>query len=287
MPIRTAEKASAVMRDDLSRMIDLEIRMADGENGDGLTIEGLATPFNVRTVIRSWEGTFEEQFRNGAFKRTLNAGKVKMQFDHGQHPLVGSIPIGAFSSGYPKESDAGLEIMGRLNDNWLIEPVRDAIKSKGIDGMSIRFSVVREEWTTATGVPITDMDVVYNLIWKVPEEGMLIRTITEAKLFEAGPVVFPAYETTTVGVRSLDLTDLSAPATRSALARAVLLADRASMVDTADDSTTDDSLSTRTSPATTPQVDSTDNRPGLHSSQTRARRMAERAEWFVRNSVRP
>jgi phage head maturation protease len=41
-------------------------------------------------------------------------------------------------------------------DNWLMAPVRDAIAAGAIDGMSFRFSVVREGWTYADGRPIRD-----------------------------------------------------------------------------------------------------------------------------------
>lgn len=61
--------------------------------------------------------------------------------------------------------------------------------------MSFRFRVTREEWDETGDIPV--------------------RTIRELDLFELGPVVFPAYEATSVGVRSL-LADLD-PTQRTAL----------------------------------------------------------------------
>ena len=66
-------------------------------------------------------------------------------WDHGQHPLIGSIPIGSVESiredSHPTLApEGGAHIVARLHDNWLIEPVRDAIKSGSVDGMSFRFS---------------------------------------------------------------------------------------------------------------------------------------------------
>jgi hypothetical protein len=68
-----------------------------------------------------------------------------LQFDHGHHPMVGSIPLGYFerSARTTRASSSG-----PLHDNWLVQPVRDAIKSKAIPGMSFRFSVVKDEWRT-------------------------------------------------------------------------------------------------------------------------------------------
>ena len=63
------------------------------------------------------------------------------------------------------------------------------------------------------------------------EDQLITRYIKELKCVELGPVVWPAYGDTSVGVRSqtitIDLGRLDRPETRSALARAVMLADRA------------------------------------------------------------
>ena len=75
----------------------------------------------------------------------------KIQFDHGQHPVVGSIPIASLIS-IAEDSDpilaptGGAHVVARLMDNWLVAPVRDAIKAGAISGMCFRFEVVREAW---------------------------------------------------------------------------------------------------------------------------------------------
>lgn len=121
-----------------------------------------------------------------------------LQFDHGSHPLIGSIPLGRISS--IGEDGHGLAVRARLSDNWLVEPVRDAIRDGAITGMSFRFRVLGEKWEK-----VDDVDH---------------RTITEVELYEVGPVVFPAYESTSVGVRSRDaLTALTDPEVRSEIAR--------------------------------------------------------------------
>jgi HK97 family phage prohead protease len=95
---------------------------------------------------------------------------------------TGSVPIGAIDE--LREDDRGLYVRAKLFDNPTVEPIRQAIAGGAIDGMSFRFRVNRDKWDTRAG----DVD---------------LRTIREVELYELGPVVFPAYDATTVGVRSL------------------------------------------------------------------------------------
>lgn len=190
-------------REFLERTASFELR-DDGQAGDGLTLEGIAATFGQPTEIDSWEGSFQEQIRKGAFRKTLREQQPVMQFDHGRHPLVGSIPIGAITD--LRETDEGLAVQARLSDNWLVEPVRDAIADGSISGMSFRFSVVREEWRDAAGklVKPEELDA---LLWQPGDRGPLMRTLIEVRLHELGPVVFPAYASTSVGVRARHLAD--------------------------------------------------------------------------------
>lgn len=189
-------------RDNLARSVAFELtRAADGA-GDGLTLEGYAAVFGDPTRIDSWEGKFDEVIARGAFAKTLKERTPVVQFDHGHHPMVGSIPIAAIEK--LSEDDHGLHVRARLHDNWLTQPVRDAIASGAIDGMSFRFSVVKEQVDESGDVPL--------------------RTVQEVKLYELGPVVFPAYESTSVGVRSREVAALLAdPDARAELARALVL----------------------------------------------------------------
>lgn len=173
------------MAERLTRQVDFTVTRAD-EDSDGLTLEGYAAVFGSATRIDSMrEGKFDEVIAPGAFKRTLDrkgARGIRLQFDHGQHPLIGSIPIGSIDEA--REDARGLFVRARLHDNWLIQPVRDAIRSEAISGMSFQFRVVNDDWDETGPVKL--------------------RTLREVELFELGPVVWPAYDATTVGVRSLD-----------------------------------------------------------------------------------
>ncbi len=209
------------MTDDLlMRSVPFEQR-ADSEDGDGLTLDGYGAVFGSPTRIDSWEGTFDEEIARGAFKKSLKERTPVLQFDHGRHPMVGSIPLGSFEQ--LREDELGLHVLARLHDNWLVQPVRDAIKSKAIPGMSFRFSVVKDEWRTQDGGLVKPEDV-NRLLWKSDSANpatILKRTLKEVRLFEVGPVVFPAYADTSVGVRSREhlVSLISDPQARAELAR--------------------------------------------------------------------
>lgn len=186
-------------RESLVRHVEFRAEPSD----DGLTLDGYAAVFNEWTEIDSWEGAFREQIAPGAFRKTLSERTPILQFDHGTHPLIGSLPLGVFTS--IKEDSHGLRVRARLSDNWLVQPIRDAIRDGAITGMSFRFRVINDTWRKGSG--------------NVAE-----RTISEVALYEAGPVVFPAYEQTTVGVRSREIiTALTDPEVRTEIARGLLI----------------------------------------------------------------
>ncbi len=187
-------------RELLERSVPFELRDdGDGEPGDGLTLEGYAAMFGEPTMIDSWEGCFYEQIRQGAFKKSIRERMPVMQFDHGRHPLIGSLPIAAIQE--LAEDEYGLPVKARISDNWLMQPVRDAIAEGSVTGMSFRFSVVREEWRDVNDKMVRP-DEVDHLLWSPGDRGPLTRTLIEVKLHELGPVVFPAYDGTSVGMRA-------------------------------------------------------------------------------------
>lgn len=188
----------------LERSVPFELR--NGEEGDGLTLSGYAAVFNEPTQINSWEGTFLEQIRKGAFRKTIRERTPVLQFDHGKHPLIGSLPIGVIDS--LREDDQGLAVEARLTDNWLVQPVREAIRDGAISGMSFRFEVIRDEWRDVNGKLVRD-DELFELLWDPGDRGPITRTLIEVKLHELGPVVFPAYPQTSVGVRAREIASMA------------------------------------------------------------------------------
>lgn len=234
------ERAAVPPRTDVRREAPFELRSADGEDGgDGRTLDGWGAVFNRETIIDSWEGRFREKISPGAMKKSFRENPPRIQYDHGRHPLIGSIPIASLEriaeESHPEYApEGGAHVVGRLHDNWLVEPVREAIASGAIRGMSFRFSVVRERWFDADGKEIRDEETLREALRRtwyedVPDEELLLRDLKELRVPEIGPVMWPAYEETSVGVRSavIDLGRIHEPDTKKLLARAVLLADAA------------------------------------------------------------
>jgi hypothetical protein len=131
-----------------------------------------------------------------------------------------------------------------------VQPFRDAIRDGGVEGMSFRFSVVRDEWVDKDGKKLRD-DELMDLMWNgAGDRGPLRRTLREVKSSEAGPVVWPAYDDTAVGVRdhtgartvTIDMGRLMRgdAEPQKTLAKLIVLADRAK-------GNRDDAVSTMTS----------------------------------------
>ncbi|MEH0353674.1 HK97 family phage prohead protease [Rhodococcus qingshengii] len=181
---------------------------SDADPGDGLTLSGYAAVFNQDTEISSWEGTFSERIAKGAFTKTLAERTPVMQFDHGHDPRTGTVPIGVYTE--LREDTHGLYVAGRLHDNDLVLPIRQAIASGALTGMSFRFRVIQDTWTDEKGRKL-DAEAAYDRLYRGEK---LARTIREVALSEAGPVVSPAYAGTSVGVRDTNTIITSSQAAR-------------------------------------------------------------------------
>lgn len=284
------KRAEIPPREDLMRMAPFALRADDDDPGDGMTLDGYAAVFNRETIIDSWEGRFREKLSPGSMKKSFREKPPKIQFDHGRHPLIGSIPIAALRS-ITEDTDpvlapeGGAHVIARLHTNWLIEPVREAIASQSVDGMSFRFGIVREVWYDAAGKQIRDEEALREMLRRtwyedVPDDELPLRDLREVKVQELGPVVWPAYQATSVGVRSLtiDLGRLHDPEQRRFLARAVLLADTAEQTTEEQPQPTAEAGEHRDSEPDKPQA--TEESAGEHSSpsaESRKRRDRIRA----------
>jgi HK97 family phage prohead protease len=162
------------------RSFDFEAR---SESSDGRTLEGYAAVFNSPTKIRDLQGEFEESIAPGAFARSLEKRTPILQWDHGRDPAVGTAPIGDIED--LREDGRGLYVRARMYDHPSTERVRLAIKGRSVKGMSFRFSVPDggDHWSK--------------------RDGLDRREIRDVDIAELGPVAFPAYDATSVTVRSL------------------------------------------------------------------------------------
>jgi HK97 family phage prohead protease len=179
-------------RDDLVRasLPGFELRADDEDKPP--TLFGHFTKFMEWTRIESvWEGEFMERIAPGAFTKTINENRsdVKVLFQHGQDPQIGDKPLGSIAE--LREDDVGPYYEVPLLDaGYVRNDILPGLRA-GLYGASFRFRVTREEKTEEPAKSDHNPD------------GLPERTIKEIRLFEFGPVTFPAYAGATAGVRSL------------------------------------------------------------------------------------
>lgn len=175
----------------------ISLRADDETDRSGLGLmEVRFSVFDTWYRISSWwEGDFYERTVRGAFKRTINAhnsaktagGRAKTLFNHGMDFHIGDKLLGRIES-LTEEADSPLSLVDLYDTSYnrdLLPGLQD-----GEYGSSFMFRVVRDEWN------------------QEPEpaehnpEGLPERTVKEVRLYEAGPVTWPANPDATAGMRS-------------------------------------------------------------------------------------
>ena len=128
--------------------------------GDDGTIEGYGSVFDVKDGYR-------DSMEKGCFRKSLRkrgASKVKMLYQHDSGDIIGKWT-------QMKEDDKGLYCKGQLLLKLQrAQEVYELLKESVLDGLSIGFRTVVDEWNTDTR----------------------IRIIKEVDLFEVSLVTFPA-----------------------------------------------------------------------------------------------
>ena len=154
------------------------------------TMFGHFSTFGDWYEVDSWiEGHFLESIKVGAFRKTIRESRdqMKVLYDHGQDPQIGNKVLGPIDS--LKEDTTGPAYEVPLFDTSYNRDLRPGLEA-GVYGSSFRFSVQKDVWDHEPDA--SD----YN------PKGIPERTITEAQVFEFGPVTFPANPNATAGVRS-------------------------------------------------------------------------------------
>lgn len=137
-----------------------------------------------------WEGRFLERTQRGAFKRTIKSlgpAGVKVLFNHGRDMQIHQKVLGVANLLEERDTSPYMEVpLLDTSYNRDLIPGLDA----GAYGSSFMFEVIGESWNREPGTSDDN------------PEGLPERTITEIKLFEAGPVTWPANPDATAGLRS-------------------------------------------------------------------------------------
>lgn len=160
------------------------------------------SPFNSWYEINSyWEGRFLERTVPGTFKRTIaahnkasrvDAHNIKTLFNHGMDFNIGDKLLGDIEE-LAEDPDSPRSTV-RLWDTSYNRDLLPGLRS-GAYGSSFMFRVVKDEWDQEPAKSDHNPD-------GIPE-----RTVKEARVFEAGPVTWPASPTATAGMRCASATD--------------------------------------------------------------------------------
>ncbi|SDC02476.1 hypothetical protein SAMN05216337_100152 [Bradyrhizobium brasilense] len=142
-------------------------------------ISGYAVTFNKQTVIGNY---WREKIAPGTFTRTLRENPdVVMLLNHDTGRVLGRVSAGTLSL---RENSAGLYFS--LNVDPTTPEGQTALGTVGrqdVKGCSFGFRVRAEEWEDG-------------------DDMLPLRTITDVDLFEITLTAFPAFETTSAGLRS-------------------------------------------------------------------------------------
>ena len=157
------------------------VELAQASN-EGSTLEGYASVFNY--PIDESAGQFERTtfIRPGAFARTIknNRDQIQVLFNHGLDRRYGQLPIGVIKDLH--EDGRGLWARVELHDGPDNENIKAALSSGALRAMSIQFETKDQEFN----------------------DERTERYVKEVKLYEFGPVTFPANKAATASLHSLD-----------------------------------------------------------------------------------
>jgi HK97 family phage prohead protease len=143
-----------------------------------MTVTGYAAVFGEVADIGGW---FNEVVARGAFTTTLRTADVRAYFDHDTGRVLGRLSAGTLRC---EEDDKGLRVEIDLPDTTDGRDVKTLVERGDVSGMSFRFETVRQEWDETVDPPK--------------------RTLLEVRLGEVSIVSEPAYDGTSVALRSLD-----------------------------------------------------------------------------------
>lgn len=169
---------------------DKEDVSTEETSGDSLgTLEVNFSRYNEWYRIDSWwEGTFLERIAPGAFKKTLaeRGGQTKILFNHGMDFSIGDKVL-AMPQEYGDRKESPF-LAGSLFDTSYNRDLLPGLRV-GAYGSSFMFETLGESWENEPEKSEYNPD------------GLPERTITEVRLYEAGPVTWPANPGATAGMR--------------------------------------------------------------------------------------
>lgn len=158
-----------------------ELRVERREGADEPVLVGYAAVF--RQEVEIWDGFFE-QIAPGAFARAIAEDDVRALFNHDPNCLLGrSNP--QCKTLRMMEDAHGLRVEITPPATQLGRDVTELVRRGDVSGMSFSFDFLAQTW-------------------EKKDDGTRHRTLTQCRLYDIGPVTYPAYPTTEIKTRSAD-----------------------------------------------------------------------------------
>lgn len=174
-PAKALTESTTIERRILS-VDDIELRVTDDDNP---RITGYAAKFGIFTDL----GWFREKIKAGAFDEALKTSDVRCLKNHDPNLILGRTTSKTLRL---ESNSVGLKFDNDMPDTTTGKDTREEIRRGDISGCSFSFTVDDEEWKHFKDKPSD-------------------RTIIKVgRLFDVGPVTYPAYPDTTVAARSLE-----------------------------------------------------------------------------------
>lgn len=158
---------------------NLELRETD----DGKrTLTGYAVKWEKKSHVLGYFRKFREQFKKGAFAESLKKDDQRFLWSHDTSKVLGRTKNGTLRL---EEDDVGLRFELDLPNTTLGNDTYESIKRGDVDGVSFGFKMESHEI-------------------EEPDDDLMLRTVTKAKLLEVSAVAFPAYPDSEVSARGYD-----------------------------------------------------------------------------------
>ncbi len=168
------------LKRELRFTVDAEVRLQGDEKTP--TITGYAAVFNKPAQIG---GSFQEVIRPGAFSRALKEKQdVRALFNHCDDQVLGRTKSGTLRL---SEDEKGLRYEIDAPDTTVAKDLLVSIRRGDIDQSSFAFIPRAQKWNETT----KDGATTY------------LREITDVDLLDVSPVTYPAYDSTSVSVRTM------------------------------------------------------------------------------------
>ena len=147
------------------------VELAQASVNAGRTLTGYASAFDYAIPgDATGQPGMTTYIRKGAFTKTLKERQPQVLFNHGFDPQIGEKPLGVPS--VMRQDDRGLYVEVPLDDTSYNADIIALLRSGALRAMSIAFEAVQDDYS---------------------RDGSE-RNIRQVRLYEFGPVTFPANE---------------------------------------------------------------------------------------------